>query len=242
MSFEKQVWETFRAIDVKPMAEKVGKADYVTWSKVWALIMEHYPQSFYSFDNERRIQTGEGETVEVNCQLTIVENATNPRKITRHMHLPVMQSMGQFAAIVNPSARDISDARMRCLVKAAAMFGLGLSLWHGEDMQAHEEHDKQTRRILEFAKLKSDYRMDLWETAKIIKYAYRADTSGDAQYVDGNEVTPEAACSIALEAWMERNDEEKQHLWTAETKGGFFTQAEKEWIHGLRMTSSEDVA
>jgi hypothetical protein len=39
-------------------------------------------------------------------------------------------------AIVLPTARDISDARMRCLVKAIAMHGLGIYLYAGEDLPA----------------------------------------------------------------------------------------------------------
>jgi len=37
-------------------------------------------------------------------------------------------------AIVNPTSRDVSDARMRCLVKCIALFGLGFSLYAGEDL------------------------------------------------------------------------------------------------------------
>jgi len=37
-------------------------------------------------------------------------------------------------AIVNPTSRDVSDARMRCLVKCIAMFGLGHYIYAGEDL------------------------------------------------------------------------------------------------------------
>jgi hypothetical protein len=37
-------------------------------------------------------------------------------------------------AIVNPDARDISDTRMRCLVKCLALYGLGHSIFGGEDV------------------------------------------------------------------------------------------------------------
>jgi hypothetical protein len=44
-------------------------------------------------------------------------------------------------AIVNPNARDINDARMRVLVKAAAFCGLGLDLWAGSDMPVGATED-----------------------------------------------------------------------------------------------------
>ena len=39
-------------------------------------------------------------------------------------------------AVSSPNAREISDARMRCLVKCLALFGLGFSLYAGEDLPA----------------------------------------------------------------------------------------------------------
>tara|TARA_R110000824_G_scaffold158571_1_gene332562 strand:- start:90 stop:419 length:330 start_codon:yes stop_codon:yes gene_type:complete len=48
------------------------------------------------------------------------------------MWLPVMDNRNK--SIANPSSRDISDARMRCLVKAIAMHGLGAYIYAGEDL------------------------------------------------------------------------------------------------------------
>jgi hypothetical protein len=45
------------------------------------------------------------------------------------MWLPVMDFNNK--AIVNPDARQISDAKMRCLVKTCAMFGLGINIYDG---------------------------------------------------------------------------------------------------------------
>ena len=221
MSFFGEVWETFSAVDTRPLKSKNNNAEYITWSKVWRVIMEHYPASQYSFD-EREIavigENGPANTVEVSCTLTIVGNTTRPSKASRMMHLPVMQSYGQFLAIENPSARQISDSRMRALVKAAAMFGLGLSLWSGDEFK----EDPGQKRLIEFAKKKSVYRMALWRTAMVIKDAFK-DQSSESE-------------SEALEAWRECSEPEMKDLWLAETKGGFFTGAEKEWIRSLKVT------
>ena len=50
------------------------------------------------------------------------------------MWLPVMDNRNK--AVPNPTSRDISDARMRCLVKAIAMHGLGAYIYAGEDLPA----------------------------------------------------------------------------------------------------------
>ena len=52
--------------------------------------------------------------------------------LTHMMWLPVMNHTNN--AISNPNARDVSDARMRCLVKAIALHGLGLYIYAGEDI------------------------------------------------------------------------------------------------------------
>ena len=50
--------------------------------------------------------------------------------LTHEMTLPVMGLKNQ--AIQNPNARDISDAQMRCFVKAIAMHGVGIGLYLGD--------------------------------------------------------------------------------------------------------------
>lgn len=232
MSFYKEVWNTFTAVDVTPLIDKNNKVDYVTWSKVWRVIMELYPATTYSFEDRRIPGMGDNgpmETVEVSCTLTIVGNEDTedvysvgahpmsnanavtsskaPPKATRTMHLPVMQSTVPFAAIENPTARHISDARMRCLVKTAAMFGLGLTMWSGDEFQAI---DKTQQQINEFAKIPSAVRMEIWRSAIVIKDAMAADDMG-----------------TALEAYRELNEEESKLLWVAESKGGYLTHTEK---------------
>ena len=170
-------------------------------------------------------EDGPMETVEVSCTLTIsdgdesgIENRP-AKKVVRTMHLPVMQSTVPFAAIENPTAWHISDARMRCLVKTAAMCGLGLTMWSGDEFVAVDDTQE---RINAFAKLKSEYRMKLWKTAIVIKESYTDDSP-----------------SVALEAWLECSEEEKGHLWIAESKGGFFTQKERQWIRDLRLVGED---
>ena len=42
-------------------------------------------------------------------------------------------------AIANPSSRQVSDNKMRCLVKCLALFGLGLNVYAGEDLKYLDE-------------------------------------------------------------------------------------------------------
>jgi hypothetical protein len=52
------------------------------------------------------------------------------------MQLPVMDNRNN--AVKSPDARKISDAQMRCLVKAIACHGLGLYIYAGEDLPADD--------------------------------------------------------------------------------------------------------
>ena len=53
------------------------------------------------------------------------------------MFLPVMDNNNR--AIKNPNAKDMTDARMRCLTKAIAMHGLGLYIYRGEGIPLDRE-------------------------------------------------------------------------------------------------------
>ena len=84
--------------------------------------MDYYPQSTYMFEDPTFYGLENKQTCEVTCSVYIGD-------LCRTMSLPVMTSSLPMKSIVNPTSRDISDAQARCLVKAIAMFGLGLHLW-----------------------------------------------------------------------------------------------------------------
>ena len=121
-----EIFNKLSAIDVGDHTEKrkSGKftATYLSWTWAYQTIMDNYPQFGYSFDDEEIMDDGSVMTGVV-CSIG---------RFTRSMWLPVMDHT--FKAIPNPSARDISDARMRCLVKCISMFGLGLYIYAGEDV------------------------------------------------------------------------------------------------------------
>ena len=118
------VWKTLSAINVNEHTEKKGNLTYLSWAWAWSALMEHYPDSSYTYGPPSFLENG---TCEVNVSVT-VKDKTHP------MWLPVMDNRNK--AVPNPTSRDISDARMRCLVKAIAMHGLGAYIYAGEDLPA----------------------------------------------------------------------------------------------------------
>lgn len=121
----KEIWKTLSAIDCSKHTKKVkaGYAEltYLPWSSAWEIICQNYPEAEFEVLPEKAY----GDTLEVWVKLTIGGHS-------RVMWLPVMDNKNN--SIANPTSRHVSDSRMRCLVKAAAMFGLGLYIYQGEEL------------------------------------------------------------------------------------------------------------
>ena len=131
----KEMWDTLSGIDVSKHTEKKGKFTYLSWSWAWRTLMEHYPESSYTF----RVEAHEDATVTVYCNLLVADHQPKEEgggQLSREMWLPVMDNRN--AAVQNPDARAISDCKMRCLTKAMAMFGLGHYIYAREDLPGNE--------------------------------------------------------------------------------------------------------
>lgn len=127
MSGYGEIWERLSKIDVSQYVEKKNGRNYVSWSNAWKLIMDNYPETTFKFGDLVTFLDG---TAEVNCTVQI-------GAFTRSVWLPVMRGYSG-RAVENPNARDISDAKMRCLVKCLALFGLAMYVYQGEDLPEEE--------------------------------------------------------------------------------------------------------
>tara|TARA_R100001244_G_scaffold28305_5_gene27627 strand:- start:543 stop:1262 length:720 start_codon:yes stop_codon:yes gene_type:complete len=135
----KEIWETLHNVDVSKHTEEKMKLTYLSWSRAWMLLMEHYPQAEYTFVdyNELPYRVLPDGTAEVITKVKIEGHI-------RSMALPIMDYKNN--AVVNPNARQVNDNRMRCLVKNLAMFGLGMSVFAvWSDHLPSEEKDEQPK-------------------------------------------------------------------------------------------------
>jgi hypothetical protein len=124
------VWATLSAVDVSDRIEKKQNLSFLSWAWAWGTLMEHYPQAEYSFQEPESATDG---SLMVFCTVTI-------DSLSRQMWLPVMDYKNK--AIPNPNAFQLNTAKMRCLVKCLAMFGLGHYIYAGEDLP-NAEADRQ---------------------------------------------------------------------------------------------------
>ncbi len=134
---KQKIWDTLSGVDVKPWLKQRGNFSYLPWADAWGLLMGEFPEAEFQEGKFRHAhgtlldaQYYPDETARVTVSVTIGEH-------TLAMWLPVMDMRNN--AIKNPNAREISDAKARCLVKTLAMFGLGHSVYAGAVDEVHDE-------------------------------------------------------------------------------------------------------
>ena len=122
------IWDTLSSVNVNDSVERKNGFTYLSWAWAWGTLMQNFPDSKFSFDhfeNGNECFSFPDGSAEVRCVLTV-------GGYSRKMWLPVMDHRNN--AIKNPDARAVNDAKMRCLVKAMALFGLGHYIYAGEDL------------------------------------------------------------------------------------------------------------
>ena len=138
----KEIWEVLSHVDVTGHVEKKGGLSYLSWAWAWGVLMDNYADAEFKFTTypqsegpDLDVMTYADGSCKVECLVTI-------RGCKRLMWLPVMDYKNN--SIKNPSSRQVSDSKMRCLTKALSLFGLGHFLYAGEDTPPSRPGDGQT--------------------------------------------------------------------------------------------------
>lgn len=125
------VYTHLKTQDIAPMVEKKKisnsfQPDFLSWTHVWEFLLQTYPE--FELEHLPPIKHDDG-TMTVECKLTI---PFAEHRLVRSERLYVMDN--KMNAIKNPNAQAINKADKRCFVKCAALFGLGIQLFTGEDL------------------------------------------------------------------------------------------------------------
>lgn len=115
-------YKRLSTIDVKPFLEKKQNLDYLSWAHALHFLLSEDPQANWEV---LPLQVMPDQTVMVWTSVTAFG-------ITRKQWLPVMDHRNK--AVPNPDAFIVNKNLQRCLVKNIAAFGLGLSVYAGEDL------------------------------------------------------------------------------------------------------------
>lgn len=135
-TFAKEVYEKLSTVKIAEHIKKSEGGDYLGWVWVWTELLNKYPESCYQF-KDTVFYADKSCDVLVSVQVIDGENI-----LSREMWLSVVDDKNN--CIKNPSSKQINNARMRCLVKAVAMFGLGISLYQNDDFNAENNNIKDS--------------------------------------------------------------------------------------------------
>jgi len=131
-----EIWQTLSKLNVDEHTEDRNGLSYLSWAWAWGIMMDNYPTmkvTWHGDGDHLDHIVYPGGTASVACTVSI-------GRVNQHMWLPVMDF--RHKAIANPDARAISDAKMRCMVKCFALFGLGHYIYAGEDLPPGDDQGK----------------------------------------------------------------------------------------------------
>ena len=135
------VFQKLKDVDISKLAEQKGKFDYLSWEHAVRDMLKVFPEAtweVHEYDSMPYMQTSTGYYTKVSVTID---------GLTRTQIHPVLDNKNQ--TIDTPNAFQINTSIQRCLAKAIALHGLGLSLFAGEDLP-NNITDKQEK---EFTKL-----------------------------------------------------------------------------------------
>ena len=126
---EKSVFQTLSAIDVSDKLKKKNGMNYLPWSSAWAITKEHFPDATYHV-----VKTEDGCLYHTDGKTCWVETSVTIQGETQNETLAVMDHKNQAISADVIASTQFEKSIKRCLVKNCALFGLGLSLWNGEEL------------------------------------------------------------------------------------------------------------
>lgn len=160
------VYNSLKAIDVRPKAEKKGRADYLSWAHAWDMLKSNYPQAqriIYESEHTGLNYFTDGKTAYVKVGIVVNE--------MEHIDmLPVMDHRNKSIPIDKIDSFEVNKTIQRATAKAIAMHGLGLSLWTGEDIPTppSEAKDTPSKSSNEPQRISLEVDDDNW--GKVLKY------------------------------------------------------------------------
>lgn len=156
-----EIFKKLALVDVSKQVEKKNGLNYLSWSFAWSFVKNEFPSAKYKvihfdgkpylFDENLGYLVAteveiEGETIAM--QLPVMDGANKAQK-----NKPYTYKIKNGERVVEAATMfDINTAIMRCLVKNLAMFGLGISLYSGEDLPEIKEIKNEEDKTKNFNK------------------------------------------------------------------------------------------
>lgn len=214
---KKSVYETLAKVDVKPLLEKKGKLNYLSWAKAWGLVKSLYPSATYQikefpeyiFTKEGWLATGRKLDYRQTVAGTEVEVTVTIEDQDYTSKLYVMDYKNKVLS--NPTYFEINKTQMRCLVKALAFAGLGLDVYAGEDLP-EQPQQKQTAPKPAQKPVKRQATSSTPHMSEDELYNYQANYNGNPKFLymiwteceKAKKMGLNAKTSVPIEWWHEK--------------------------------------
>ena len=160
------VYNNLKAIDVRPKAEKKGRADYLSWAHAWDMMKSNYPQAqriIYEQPETGLNYFTDGRTAYVKVGIVVND--------LEHIDmLCVMDHRNKSIPIDKVCSFEVNKTIQRATAKAIAMHGLGLSLWTGEDVPTPPSEAKDTPSKSPSEPQRISLEVDDENWGKVLKY------------------------------------------------------------------------
>lgn len=141
---EKSTFAVLSAVDVTDKLKKKNNMSYLPWSSAWEIVKNNFPDATYTVNKtpEGCIYHTDGKTCWVETSITI--NGETQTEL-----LAVMNHRNASISADEVMSTEVNKSIKRCLVKNAALFGLGLSLWNGEELSDAAKETKKKKEKAE---------------------------------------------------------------------------------------------
>lgn len=169
-------FETLSEVDITPYIKKKNGMSYLPWSSAWAIVKARFPDASYSIGRNADgvIYFTDGRTCWVETSCTIAgETLTETLAVMNHRNQSIMSD--------EVVSTEFEKSIKRCLVKNLALFGLGLSLWNGEELSDAAKQIRAKRKAEEAAEAAAQKRVAAAvsaENAKIVELAKQKIANG----------------------------------------------------------------
>lgn len=164
----KEVYSKLSKIDVSKYVRKKNGFDFLPWASCFGILFQHFPSVNFRIveylPNGNEVPLGVKRKVEVieegkktSWEETLrgqpfrtvsgsleVTSEMTVNGITRRMTLPVLNFANK--PLSTADTMQINKTEWRCLVKNAALFGLGINVYVGEELPEEEEPEPKKKK------------------------------------------------------------------------------------------------
>ena len=126
---EKSTFLDLAAMNMTEKHKEKNKLAYLPWSCAWTAIKTYDPLATY-----HPVKTEAGCLYHTDGRTCWVETSLTINGETQNETLAVMDNRNQSIPLDQITSTAVNKSVKRCLVKNAALFGLDLNLWEGEEL------------------------------------------------------------------------------------------------------------